>query len=98
MRRGLLLMPVNESKILALALSLVSAISDGSISAEEARDLLEEAGDLLDDLVGLDELVAFVVDLLHRDAQELEARAVALDAKGKTARAGKLRAKAARRA
>ena len=82
--------------VLMLATDVVVAVSDGRITAQEARDLLEEAGEALD-LGDFTEFTGFVVDLLTRTPDELDRAAIKLEARGKTHRAAKLRARATER-
>lgn len=89
-------------------LAILLAVQDRKLSVDEAAGILQ---DLAEELLGLGadaigpalteyvgDVVAFVDDLLHRDAGELLAASEKAAAKGKDKRAARLAAKAAERA
>lgn len=88
---------IEANDLITFLLKIITAVADGQITTQEARDLANEAHELFDAGSLLDDAVAWFIDLTTRDADELEARAAKLDAKGKTEKADKLRAKAAER-
>ena len=90
-------MSIETNDLITFLLKIIAAGADGQLTAEEVNDLANEARELFDIGTSLDDAVAWFLDLTTRDADQLEARAAKLDAKGKAEKAAKLRAKAADR-
>ena len=78
-----------------LLLTVAIAASDGRLDGDEIGDILRAAVELVDDEIP--DLIQWVGDLLHRDADELLAAAERHKARGHDKRAARLRARAERR-